>query len=119
MRYVQYLLLGLIGLVLIVVAFANRQPVTLQLLPADMAQFWQAGRSVTLPLFLVVYAAVALGLALGFVWEWLREHKHRAEASTHKRTASALSREVDRLKTARGEAGDEVLALLEKPGAKR
>ena len=71
--------------------------------------------SIQLPLFLVVFGGIILGLLLGFVWEWLREGKHRTEATRAKRDAVKLEREVKRLKRreAQAEGKDEVLALLE------
>ena len=33
-------------------------------------------------LCMILLAAMVAGVALGFVWEWVREHKHRATAAT-------------------------------------
>ena len=67
------------------------------------------------PLFMMVFGGIVAGLLIGFVWEWLREHKHRIEATRQGREARKLKREVEALKSekrqARGE--DDVLALLE------
>ena len=110
MRIVRYLLIAVIGIVLLVVASANRAPVTLNLLPGEMTTYLGRNWSVQLPLFLVILTGVAAGVLLGFVWEWLREHKHRATAAQKKREASQLQREVAKLKTA---PDDDVLALLD------
>ncbi|MCP3972640.1 MAG: LapA family protein [Rhodobacteraceae bacterium] len=121
MRYIRYGILAVIGALLITVALANRGPVTLQLLPgglAELLRFPAALNSVTLPLFLVIFAGIVAGVLLGFVWEWLREHKHRAEAARGRRETERLGREVSKMRTDKAE-GDEVLALLEEAGPTR
>ena len=114
LRSLRYIFLGLLAVALLAVASANRTPVTVRLLPPEMDSFFDAGLSLELPLFLVIFAGIIAGLAIGFVWEWFREAKIRAEASQHKRKVVHLEREVTRLKGASGEKQDEVLTLLER-----
>jgi lipopolysaccharide assembly protein A len=121
MRYIRYAILAVIAVIMITVALGNRAPVTLNLMPEGLAQLIRypaAANSVTLPLFLVIFAGIVAGILLGFVWEWLREHKHRAEVTRQKRENARLSREVARIKTGAA-PGDDVLALLEDGGAAR
>ncbi|NSX56703.1 lipopolysaccharide assembly protein LapA domain-containing protein [Parasulfitobacter algicola] len=113
MRYIRYLIIASIAICLIVVALANRNAVTLRLLPEDLAALTGYTFSISLPLFVVIFAGIAVGILLGFVWEWMREHKHRSEASQKGREVSKLKREVKRLKGEKHEGKDEVLALLE------
>ena len=112
-RYLRYAFLALIAICLITVALANRAPVTLRVLPTDMAGFLGWSWEVTLPLFLVIFLGILAGLLIGFVWEWLREHKHRAQARRERREKENLAREVTRLKTPPQGRQDDVLALLE------
>ncbi|MDU8926013.1 LapA family protein [Alisedimentitalea sp. MJ-SS2] len=118
MRYIRYGFLAALAVVLISVAMANRGAVELRLLPEVLAQPLGLSWSIELPLFVVIFAAIVAGLLIGFVWEWLREHKHRAEAARKKGEVNQLKREVTRLKgdAAKGGEGseDEVLALLDK-----
>jgi len=118
MRYLRYLFLAVLGICLITVALANRQVVTLRLLPEEMAAFSGLSLQIDLPLFVVVFLGIVAGLLIGFVWEWLREARLRAEAGRARREAATLEREVKRLKhsQAEGEGEDEVLALLEGGG---
>ena len=109
-----HLLLAL-ALVCLIVAMANRAPVTLSLLPDDLAGLLNWQLRVELPLFLVLALGVVLGLALGFVWEWLREHKHRKVARVQTRAVSKLERELAAMKDQTALPEDPVLALLEKP----
>lgn len=117
MRYIRYAVLAIIAIVMITVALANRTPVSLSVMPqglADLLRTPDAVNTVTLPLFVVIFGGIIAGILLGFVWEWLREHKHRAEASRAKRENLRLSKEMARLKTDTGE-DDDVLALLDPP----
>jgi uncharacterized integral membrane protein len=115
LKFLRLLFLAAVGLVLVTVAFANRAPVTLRLLPEDMALFLNMTQTVELPLFLVIFGGIVAGLLIGFVWEWFREMKHRAAASQHRREAAALEREVKRLKARTAEPPqDDVLALIER-----
>lgn len=118
MRYIRYVFLALVAIILVIVAMANRQGVTLRLLPEGMAGFLGFTWSTTLPLFIIVFAGLALGLVVGFVWEWLREYQYRAAARAERREKERLAREVERLKSTRSDGGqrDEVLALLDDGG---
>ncbi len=113
MRYLRYLLLAALGLGLITVALANRDMVTLRLMPPDIETLAGQGFAVQLPLFLVIFGSIVAGILIGFVWEWLREHKYRAAAVTRAREVERLEREMAR--TAPPPPKDDVLALLEPP----
>lgn len=117
MRTLKYLILAIIGLCLIIIGFANRGPVTLTLLPDELVPFAGVSLSVTLPIYMVVFGGIAIGLLIGFILEWIREHKHRAEATSQRREKAVLAKEVQKLKKTSGEDKDEVVALLEGGGA--
>jgi putative membrane protein len=53
-------------------------------------------------------------LLIGFVWEWLREMKHRTASRNERRHVVRLEREVSKLKSGTVTEQDDVLALLEK-----
>lgn len=90
MTYIRYALAAIILLLAVTVALANNQPVTLALWPDTVSAFTGFGYSVTLPLFVIVGAAVGLGLMLGLVWEWMRERSYRAEAARLRREVAQL-----------------------------
>jgi uncharacterized integral membrane protein len=119
MRFLRLLFLALLAIALLIVALANRNVVTLTLLPEEIASFAGYNAAVSLPLFLVIFAGIVAGVVIGFVWEWFREHKHRAEAVTNRREREKLEREVNRLKPATERQTDDVLALLESGGSTR
>jgi putative membrane protein len=110
MRTLKLVLLGLILVALVVLALANREPVSLELLPAGMARVMQV--SVELPLFIVILISVVVGIVIGYLFEWLREHKHRRRAAEKAREAARLSGEVERLRRRTGKPEDDVLALI-------
>lgn len=116
MRYIKYAFLAAIAVVLITLALANRQMVALNSLPGDMAAMPGAGAfawSIQLPLFVVILGGIVAGLLIGFVWEWLREHKHRAEAARKTAEVKQMERELRRLKRRDSDDKDEVIALLD------
>jgi len=115
-RLLKLLVMGLLGLGLLVVALANREPVVVRLLPEDLAALTGLGWAPELPLFLVIFAGIIAGVLIGFVWEWLREAHYRTSASARAREVARLERELAGLRAA-GPGGpqDEVLALLERP----
>lgn len=119
MRLLKWIILGVIGVALLVVALANGQMVTVELLPAEINLFAKLNKSIELPLFLVILLAVAIGIIIGFIWEWLREHKHRAAAARAGREVNKLERQVSELAPTSGGSGDDVLALLEAPAKQR
>ena len=118
MRYIRYAFLGTVGAVLLILAIANREVVTLEVLPQEIAEFAGWNASIGLPLFVIIFGGVVAGLLIGFVWEWLREYKHRAAAVQHKRERDRLEREVGKLREPAKGSADEVLAILDNGAAK-
>jgi lipopolysaccharide assembly protein A len=110
MRTLKLLALGLILVAIVVLAVANRETVVLHLLPQGLDRVMPLSRE--LPLFVVILASVVLGMALGYLLEWLREHKHRRRASRKAQEAARLNREVAQLRKETGRPEDDVLALL-------
>lgn len=110
MRTLKLLLLGVILLAVVVLAVANRGMVTLNLLPQGLDRVM--ARSVDLPLYVVILLSVIAGMVLGYLLEWLREHKHRRRASQKAHEAARLNREVARLRKETGRPEDDVLALI-------
>lgn len=113
MSFLRYLFLGVLALILLVLALANRAPVTLRVLPEDLGNYLGLTAAFTAPLFVVFFLAMALGLLIGFVWEWLREHKHRAQARHERSEKERLERELSRSRPRSEE--DDVLALVDAP----
>lgn len=113
MRYIRYFCIAVFAVALIAVALANRNMVEIKVLPAEIAGLFEFAPRIELPLFVIILASILVGLLVGFVWEWLREHAIRAEAAAVAREKRRLEREVKSLKNARNQGKDEVLALLD------
>jgi uncharacterized integral membrane protein len=110
MRTLKLLVLGLILLAVVVLAVANREAVILHLLPPGLDRVMAL--SIELPLFVVILVSVVAGMVLGYLLEWLREHKHRRRAAQKEQEAARLHREVAHLRKETGRPEDDVLALL-------
>lgn len=114
MRYFRYAILAILMIVLLTVALANRQIVEVSLLPAGLAAFFGLQWSLHLPLFLVLFGGTVAGLAIGFLWEWLREHKHRKAVSQKSREVTRLETELAVMRdSASVPVKDDVLAILD------
>lgn len=113
MRYLRYVFLAVLAVLLISIALANSALVTLQLLPDDLATLLSFQQTLSVPVFLVFFGGIIGGLLIGFVWEWLREHKHRAEARERKTEVRRLERELKKTQAERDKDKDEVLAILD------
>lgn len=113
MRYIRYASIAIFAVALILVALANRSMVTIKILPEELADLAALNPSYDVPLFIVMFAGVLAGLVIGFIWEWIREAKERAEAARQAREMQRLQQEVKRLKGEKHQGKDEVLAILE------
>lgn len=113
MRYIRYLFLAVVGCALVIVALANREVVTLQLMPSELMSIFGVSGNVSIPLFLVIFLGIVTGLLIGFVWEWMREFKYRHDLSRKGKELHRLEREIKVLKAKAGEGADDVLTLIE------
>ncbi len=123
LRYLRYVFLAAVAIVLLFLALANRTAVPVRLVPDAMSGFLGFGGAAEIPLFLIIFAAVAAGVLLGFVWEWFREMRIRGQARSTARKVDLLERELAVLKDSHSvPPRDEVLAILDGapgPGAAR
>ena len=113
MRYLRYLVLGLIAIGLVIIALANRASVLLSLIPEVLGGLLGFNVKINVPLFIVIFLGVGVGLLIGFVWEWLREMKHRNAAKSEYRRVVLLEREVTKLKTGTAKEQGDILAILD------
>ena len=113
-RILRYLFLAALAVILVTVALANREQVTVLAIPANLAEYAGVQWSLTLPLYIVIFAGIIAGILIGFLWEWLREHRYRSEAGTKAAEARRLQRELAAMRDAKGEVQDDVLAILDK-----
>ena len=81
MRYIRYACIAIFAVALILIALANRQVVSVQMLPRELSAFAALNPSYEVPLFVVIFGGILAGLILGFIWEFIREAKERAAAA--------------------------------------
>ena len=113
MRLIRTLFLSCLATFLFLLSLANSEKVTLYFLPENLASFLEIKIAVNIPLFLVFFSGIFIGLVIGFVWEWLREYKFRAEANNYQKRLFKAENELSELH-ARENKKDDVLTLLEK-----
>ena len=110
MRYIKYIILAAFMAALVLLALANRGAVLVSALPEGLP--YAGVLRLEVPLFVIIFAAIGLGLLLGYFLEYLREHKYRRLAAVKNREAAALSAELSQIKKSNGSDEDDVLALL-------
>ncbi|WP_333712392.1 LapA family protein [Yoonia sp.] len=115
MKTIRYTFWAIIGLCLILIGLANRDIVTVRAMPEALGNLLGLSPDIQLPMFVVIFLGVGVGLMIGFLWEWVREHRIRVDARGKAREVESLRREVAQLRGASGRSadGDDVLALLE------
>ena len=118
MKTIRYTFWAIVGLCLILIGLAKRDFVTVRAMPQAMADLLGLSPDIQLPLFVVIFIGVGAGLVIGFLWEWVREHRIRSDARAKTREVESLKREVAQLRgaVATAQGDDDVLALLEKTG---
>jgi len=85
-----------LGVLLVVLAVANRAPVTLALNPFNPAD---QALCVSAPFFVFLIIAVMAGVLLGGIVTWFSQGKHRKTARNQSRVAQQWQAEADRQKT--------------------
>lgn len=109
MRVVRMIFLTVLAIALVILALANRQMVVLRPFPANLDAYLGGSWQLTMPLFLVIFLALLVGMVLGLIWEWLREAQLRAESSRRARDLAQLEAAAG----TRSRPRDDVLALLD------
>lgn len=119
LRYLRFIFIGFTGLVLLTLALANRGQVQLRLLPEGIGNMLGTAGGWSIPLFVVILGSVAIGILVGFIWEWMREMRIRQAAKVQTKTVARLEKELAVLKDSNSvPPRDEVLAILAGDGRK-
>lgn len=118
MRAIRLFFVVVLAVMLIFLALANRDLVTVSLFPANMSHFVGGQWALTMPIFLALVLAMVVGLLIGLLWEWLREADIRAEAKARGKELARLEREVGDLRRTHAGPRDDVLAILDDSAAR-
>ena len=113
MRLIRTLFLFCLATLLILLSFANSEKVTFYFLPENLATLFGIKIAANVPLFIVFFSGIFIGLVIGFVWEWLREYKFRVTANNYQKRLLRAETELSELH-AKENKKDDVLTLLEK-----
>ena len=84
----------------------------IRILPSELEGFLGGGMILSIPIFVLFLCGVIFGLFVGFVWEWIREMKHRSASSRKSKELAKVENELSQLKRESGENEDEILLLL-------
>jgi len=108
-KILRYLVMIPAALLLVVLALANRHPVSLSLDPFGMNL---PGLTFEMPLFLPIFVAAILGVVLGGSALWLGQARFRRAARLHKREADRLRSEAQSLRESAAQASGIPASLL-------
>tara|TARA_B100000886_G_C20424070_1_gene493043 strand:- start:3779 stop:4057 length:279 start_codon:yes stop_codon:yes gene_type:complete len=86
--------------------------VDIRVLPSELEDFLGGGMIFSIPIFVLFLCGVIFGLFVGFVWEWIREMKHRSASSRKSKELAKVENELSQLKRESGQNEDEILLLL-------
>lgn len=93
-RIVGWVVLVPLCAALVIFALANRQPITLNFNPFTApTDPTRAGSEV--PLFLVIFGVLLLGVILGGIATWFAQGQHRRDERSFRRENERLHRELD------------------------
>jgi uncharacterized integral membrane protein len=100
-RIVGWVVLVPLCLVLVLFALANRHPVVVNANPFTSSDMAPAG--VGVPMFLVLYAVLLVGVLLGGIATWFAQGHHRRREKHWRREAQLLSTELETLRRNQGQ----------------
>lgn len=119
-RIVNWLFLAPVALIAVVLAVANRTPVTLSVDPFAREA---SALSVSVPLFAVVFLAMIIGVVIGGTAVWWKQGRYRKRCRLAESELTAARSDVERLRNELGR-GDQTsgasggaLAFLNRPAA--
>lgn len=81
-----------IAIIILMFALANREPVTVSFDPFSTTS---PAASLTLPLFVVIFILLIVGVVIGGAAAWLRQGKYRRSTRLLEGDIAALRREVE------------------------
>jgi hypothetical protein len=93
-RFLILFVLLPIAIVAIALSVANRESIVVSLDPFATAPRW----SVAVPLFVLLFVTLGLGVIVGGIATWLRQGKWRQAARAERAKAEHLRQEVERLR---------------------
>ena len=99
-RFLVLFVLLPLAIVIVVVSVANRRDAVVSLDPFSPTP----ALSLTAPLFVFLFGALALGIVIGGVATWVRQGRWRRLARSERFAAERLAREVEQMRKAQAAA---------------
>ena len=91
-KIVSAIILVPLAIVIVMFAVANREIINVSFDPFDTAH---PAFALKLPLFILIFVLVGLGVVIGGIAAWLKQHKWRARARRAETQARELRAELD------------------------
>jgi uncharacterized integral membrane protein len=91
-KFVTFVILVPLAIVIVMFAVANREVITVSFDPFDTVH---PALAVKTPLFMLIFALVGLGVLVGGIAAWLKQHKWRARARRAEAEARDLRMRLD------------------------
>ena len=91
-KFVAFVILAPLAIVIVMFAVANREVISVSFDPFDTAQ---PAFALKMPLFMLIFALVILGVVIGGIAAWLRQSKWRARARRAEAEARDLRARLD------------------------
>lgn len=94
-RIVGWIVLVPLCAVLVIFALANRQPVTVNFNPFNTTAADPAAPGIGVPLFIVMFAVLLVGVIFGGIATWFTQGHHRRDEKAMRRENERLHRELE------------------------
>ena len=91
-KFLAIAILVPLAIIIVMFAVANREIITVSFDPFDSAQ---PAYALKMPLFMLIFALVALGVVVGGIAAWLKQHKWRNRARRAEAEARDLRARLD------------------------
>jgi uncharacterized integral membrane protein len=88
-----------LAIIIVMFAVANREIITVSFDPFDAVQ---PAFAMKMPLFILIFVLVGLGVLVGGIAAWLKQHKWRARARRAEADARELRARLDAQRSQRG-----------------
>lgn len=93
-RFLFFFILLPLAIIVVALSVANRETVALRLNPVDPSAGW----TVSAPMFVILFATLAVGIVAGGIATWLRQGKWRHAARAERAKADQMRKDVERLR---------------------
>jgi uncharacterized integral membrane protein len=91
-KFLAFAVLGPLAIIIVMFAVANREIITISFDPFDSAH---PAYALKMPLFMLIFVLVGVGVVVGGIASWLRQHEWRMRARLAETEARDLRARLD------------------------